>query len=145
MSVPSPKGYQSEAIEFLSGAIGSLVKLDPTNSRLIVFKSPTGSGKTLVVAFALDMAHEEYGNRGFVTLWLSPGKGDLHKQSARSLASMLESSSMQVKLLDSRDDIVANENPSSGTIFVVNWEKLRSQDSDGFSNKMLKSRTKLIL
>jgi type III restriction enzyme len=138
MSVPSPKGYQSEAIEFLSGAIGSLVKLDPTNSRLIVFKSPTGSGKTLVVAFALDMAHEEYGNRGFVTLWLSPGKGDLHKQSARSLASMLESSSMQVKLLDSRDDIVANENPSSGTIFVVNWEKLRSQDSDGFSNKMLK-------
>lgn len=142
MSIPTPKAYQSEAIEFLSVAIGSLLKKETTDSRLIVLKAPTGSGKTLVVAFSLAAAHETFTNRGFVTLWLSPGKGDLHKQSARSVKAMLSASTMQVQLLDSQDDIVANENPTAGTIFVVNWEKLRAQDKDGFSNKMQKEGEK---
>lgn len=142
MSIPTPKAYQSEAIEFLDSAISSLLKTPEANDRLIVLQAPTGSGKTLVVAYALAVANESHSNRKFVTLWLSPGKGDLHKQSARSLKSMLEGSVVKVQLLDSQDDIVANENPTGGTIFVVNWEKLRAQDKDGFSNRMQKEGEK---
>ena len=145
MSVPTPKAYKGEAIDFLSDAIGSLLEKELTDSsvsRLIVLKSPPGSGKTLIVAFSIAAAHERVRNRGFVTLWLSPGKGDLHKQTAKSLKNMLANTTLQVQLLETRDDLVANKNPADGSIFVVNWEKLRAQDSEGFSNKMLKAGEK---
>ena len=123
MATPEPKEYQSRAILGITDALSSLLSRDQGADRLVVFKAPTGSGKTLSAAYALNKTFERPGNKDFIVLWLSPGKGDLHKQSKNALDLFLANTSMDVVLLDTRDDIVANAKPQSGQIFVVNWEK----------------------
>lgn len=138
MSGPEAVSYQSEAIEKISNVLSKLLGTAENKNRVLVFKAPTGSGKTLMVGYALSKTHTHLGVAPFIVLWLSPGKGDLHKQSARALTRMLSDSSLDVKLLDSRDDIVANTTPESGTVFVVNWEKLRTEKDGEWANKMLR-------
>jgi superfamily II DNA or RNA helicase len=57
MSKPELKRYQETARDKLSAAIRSLLGKDSHEDRLIVFKSPTGSGKTLTMAYALSAVH----------------------------------------------------------------------------------------
>jgi len=135
---PEPKEYQSEAIVKIADALTTLLAVSESEDRLVILKAPTGSGKTLVTAYALAKTHDRPQNPPFIVLWLSPGRGNLHKQSARTLTSMLANSSLAVKLLESRDDIVANSFPVSGTVFVVNWEKLRTEKNGEWGNKMLR-------
>ena len=139
MGAPEPKEYQSKAITEIADALTSLLSRDEGADRLVVFKAPTGSGKTLSAAYSINKTFERPGNRGFIVLWLSPGKGDLHKQSKNALDGFLSNTSMDVILLDTRDDIVANSKPQSGQIFVVNWEKLRTEKAGEWANKLLKS------
>jgi type III restriction enzyme len=138
MSGPAPKDYQDKAITKLSDTLSRLLSVNTDADRLVVLKSPVGSGKTLTTAYALARTHDNPLNKPFIVLWLSPGRGKLHQQSARALKAVLAGSSLDVKLLDTRDDIVANVEPSSGTIFVVNWEKIRSEKDGEWSNKMLR-------
>jgi len=138
VAAPAPKEYQAKAITSIADSLSSLLSRDPGADRLVVFKAPTGSGKTLSTAYALNRTFERPGNPGFIVLWLSPGKGDLHKQSAKALDGFLANTSMEVVLLDTRDDIVANSKPNSGQIFVVNWEKLRTEKDGEWANKLLK-------
>jgi type III restriction enzyme len=138
MATPEPKEYQARAILGITDALSSLLSRDQGADRLVVFKAPTGSGKTLSAAYALNKTFERPGNKDFIVLWLSPGKGDLHKQSKNALDVFLANTSMDVVLLDTRDDIVANAKPQSGQIFVVNWEKLRTEKAGEWANKLLK-------
>jgi type III restriction enzyme len=138
MSKPELKQYQETARDKLSNAIRSLLGRDSFDDRLIVFKSPTGSGKTLTMAYALAATHSHPNRPEFIVLWLSPGKGGLHLQSARALKFFLEGTSMKVRVLESRDDITADPSPTSGTVLVVNWEKLFRQEDGEFTNVMLR-------
>jgi type III restriction enzyme len=138
MSTIEPKEYQSKAITKITDAMTRLLRYPTRMDRVVVLKSPTGSGKTLIAAQTLAALHRDPLSPRFIVLWLSPGNGDLHKQSARALTSMLDNSSLDVKLLDSRDDIVANAIPAPGTVFVVNWQKLRSQRDGVWSNRMVR-------
>jgi len=104
VAAPEPKEYQAKAITSIADSLSSLLSRDPGADRLVVFKAPTGSGKTLSTAYALNRTFERPGNPGFIVLWLSPGKGDLHKQSAKALDGFLANTSMEVVLLDTRDD-----------------------------------------
>ena len=137
MSAPEPMAFQSLAIGKIADAIVGLTHLEPSKERLIVFRAPTGSGKTLMAAYSLSQAFSRPGSREFIVLWLSPGKGDLHKQSAKSLHRLLADSPLTVRLLDSQDDIVRFQDPKPGTVFVVNWEKLRTEKDGEWANKML--------
>ena len=145
MNAPEPKEYQSDAITKVTDALSKLLLYPTRTDRVVVLKAPTGSGKTLISSYTLAALHDKPQNPPFIVLWLSPGKGDLHKQSARALSAMLSNSSLEVKLLDSRDEIVANANPTSGTVFVVNWEKLRTEKDGEWANKMLKKGEKVNL
>ena len=138
MSKPELKQYQETARDKLSNAIRSLLGRDSFDDRLIVFKSPTGSGKTLTMAYALAATHSHPNRPEFIVLWLSPGKGGLHLQSARALKFFLEGTSMKVRVLESRDDIAADPSPASGSVLVVNWEKLFRQEDGEFTNVMLR-------
>lgn len=138
MSKPEMKQYQETARDKLSAAIRSLLGKDSHDDRLIVFKSPTGSGKTLTMAYALAAAHSHPNRPEFIVLWLSPGKGGLHRQSERALKAFLEGTSMKVRVLESRDDIEADPSPASGSVLVVNWEKLFRQEDGEFTNVMLR-------
>ena len=127
-----PAGDQPNAIKGLVDGLKS-------GLRKQTLLGVTGSGKTLSAAYSINKTFERPGNRGFIVLWLSPGKGDLHKQSKNALDGFLSNTSMDVILLDTRDDIVANSKPQSGQIFVVNWEKLRTEKAGEWANKLLKS------
>jgi type III restriction enzyme len=135
---PELRTYQEKARDAITGAVLGLLGKDSTNDRLVVFQSPTGSGKTVTMAYALAAAHAHPNRRDFVVLWLSPGKGGLHRQSARALEYFLEGSTMRVRVLDSREDIEADPNPASGTVLVVNWEKLFRKKNGEFTNVMLR-------
>jgi len=138
MTKPELKQYQENARDKLSSAIRSLLGKDSNDDRLIVFKSPTGSGKTLTMAYALAAVHGLPNRSEFIVLWLSPGKGKLHLQSARALRAFLERTSMKVRVLESRDDINTDVTPASGSVLVVNWEKLFRQEDGEFTNVMLR-------
>ncbi len=97
------------------------------------------------MAYALANANESPINKPFIVLWLSPGTGGLHLQSARALANFLEDSSINVKLLDGPDDIASSANPSAGDLFVVNWEKLNEEKDGKWANLMVRNGEKVNL
>jgi len=135
---PELKQYQEKARDEITQGILSMLGKDHSDDRLIIFRAPTGSGKTVTMAYALANAHAHPNRSEFIVLWLSPGKGGLHLQSARALRYFLEGTSMQVRVLESRDDIDANPSPVSGSVLVVNWEKLFRQEEGEFTNVMLR-------
>ena len=138
MNTPEPREYQANRITKISDALSKLLKNPSHPDRIVVLKAPTGSGKTLMAAYTLANTYGRPQNRPFIVLWLSPGKGKLHQQSARALTFLLANSPMDVKLLEDRDDIISNARPVAGTVFVANWEKLRSEKDGEWANKMLR-------
>lgn len=109
---------------------GAKYKLTSQN-KVFVFKSPTGSGKTFmmsqVVARMADSDNVDFNTMDLCFLWVSIGKGDLEKQSAKSLKEAFDGSP-QVTMLEaftgSKDVIEKNE------VIVFNWEKIRSRDRE---------------
>jgi type III restriction enzyme len=138
MTRPQPKAFQLRAIEKISNSITTLTKKDSSLDRLVIFKSPTGSGKTLMVASALSDAFQKPTDTKFIVLWLSPSEGKLHSQTAKALSWILEDSAMVVHLLDTREDVVRYQDPEPGTIFVANWDKLRAEKDGEFTNIMVR-------
>ena len=89
----------------------------------IVFKSPTGSGKTLMTAEVLRRLPEDFSLAGqnLVFLWLAPR--ELHAQSFRKLSGILADSAYHLVNIDnglSAGSVRAN------TILFSNWEKLNT-------------------
>lgn len=109
--------YQQDAVDTLSDAIEAVAAC-ADRDRLIVFSAPTGSGKTIMLAGALDRAA-----RSHAVLWLTPGKGGLADQSARALRAHLDASPLIVERLTS--EWLGNHSlVEQGTILVANWESL---------------------
>jgi type III restriction enzyme len=120
------KQFQENAVQSILA--GAKYKLTSQN-KVFVFKSPTGSGKTFmmsqVVARMVDSDNIDFNTMDMCFLWVSIGKGDLEKQSAKSLKEAFDGSP-QVTMLEafagSRDIIEKNE------VIVFNWEKIRTRD-----------------
>jgi type III restriction enzyme len=118
--------YQRTAVAQLAEALTHLVprlELD----QFICFQAPTGSGKTVMLAQALADSTEQLTEAPFVTLWLSPGDGGLHAQSARRLRQELRSTPLTVELLD-EPFLRSNPAAAPGTVLVVNWESVVTRD-----------------
>ena len=78
------KKYQETAIDNLILSVADLLQKD-TKNKVCIFQSPTGSGKTVMVAKFIEGLIREYPDLDFCFLWASIGKGELHKQSKKSL------------------------------------------------------------
>ena len=120
------KKYQENAVEELILKSKLLLKKD-VDGKAIVFKAPTGSGKTFTISQYIKQFVEELRGIDICFLWLSPGEGNLHLQSYKSLKDDL-GGYLSVVLLDqeffgSRRTIDADE------VVVCNWQKLSSKDS----------------
>ncbi|NYV68147.1 DEAD/DEAH box helicase family protein [Bacillus sp. Gen3] len=91
------------------------------NENEIVLKSPTGSGKTIILTHFID----EYGKGHFnnVFIWLTPGKGDLEEQSKEKMDKYIKNSS--TKLLS---DVLISGFKENDACFI-NWEKLTKKGS----------------
>ena len=76
------KNYQESAIEELLTYSNLYFKRD--GKETIVFQAPTGSGKTFTIAkYMVELVNSI--ERDLCFLWISIGKGELHKQSMKSV------------------------------------------------------------
>lgn len=119
------KDYQETALNDLIKSVSDLLAKDAPN-KVCVFQSPTGSGKTVIVAKFIEGIIKELPDEDLCFLWISIGKGELHKQSKRSLEKIFDGFPRCVLVEDefsgSRNIINQNE------VVVVNWEKLRDKN-----------------
>lgn len=122
------KEYQVNAIGQLVKSVSELLAKD-TNNKVCVFQSPTGSGKTVMVAKFIEEIIKELPLTDLCFLWVSIGKGDLHKQSKKSLERIFDGfpnvNLLEEEFFGSRNYIEQNE------VVVVNWEKLYSKYNSG--------------
>ncbi len=131
------KQYQQIAIDELIKSVGELLCKDSQN-KICVFQSPTGSGKTVMVAKFIEGIIKDLPDIDLCFIWVSIGKGELHKQSKNSLDNIFEGfpkcELVEEEFFGSRTFIDQNE------VVVVNWEKLRSKDklSGDWKNKVMK-------
>jgi type III restriction enzyme len=122
------KEYQVNAIGQLVKSVSELLAKDASN-KVCVFQSPTGSGKTVMVAKFIEEIIKELPETDLCFLWVSIGKGDLHKQSKKSLEIIFDGfpnvNLLEEEFFGSRNYIEQNE------VVVVNWEKLYSKYASG--------------
>jgi type III restriction enzyme len=108
--------------EFQLNAIGSLIESINDGNNEVMLKSPTGSGKTIILTHFMD----EYGkgNIGNVFVWLTPGKGDLEEQSKEKMDKYIHNSS--TKLLSS----VMTDGFKENDACFINWEMLTKKGNN---------------
>ena len=125
MSIKTLKRYQENAVEELLLKTRLLLEKN-RDKRTIVFQSPTGSGKTFMMAKYIEQLIKEDEESDICFLWVSIGKGNLHIQSYNSLKNEFNGFPyvylLEQEFFGSRETIDKNE------IVVVNWEKLRTKD-----------------
>ena len=103
------KNFQLEAVKSLFNAMDTLI-------RDIILKSPTGSGKTIILTYFMHQYIQSFSKNIFV--WLTPGKGNLAEQSKAKMDKYIHDS--QTKLLS---DVMIDGFKENDNCFI-NWEKL---------------------
>lgn len=108
--------------EFQLKAIGELKDAMENSKRDIVLKSPTGSGKTIMLTNFTDEYCKSVPN--IVFIWLTPGKGDLEEQSKAKMDKYIHNA--QTKLLA---DVMTSGFAENDCCFI-NWEKLTKKGNN---------------
>ena len=97
-------------------AIDSLMEAMHNDKREIIFKSCTGSGKTIILTHFIDTYIRSFCNTAFI--WLTPGKGNLEEQSKEKMDRYIYGASTKL-LCD-----VMTSGFNAGDSCFINWEKL---------------------
>lgn len=117
------KKYQEVALDKLISRTKDFFSED--GNETIVFQAPTGSGKTFIATQYINNIIKEL-QEDICFLWVSIGKGELHKQSfknvKREISDEIECSILEDEFFGSRDKIRQNE------VVFLNWEKIRAKD-----------------
>ena len=136
------KEYQRSAVDDLIYRNKKLLEKNE-KGKICIFQAPTGAGKTVIIAKFIEEFIKELPETDLCFIWVSPGKGELHIQSKKSLDNIF-GGAPRVSLLEneftgSRERIVRNE------VVVVNWEKLRNKDREtgDWKNIIMKDGEKL--
>lgn len=103
--------------EFQSNAIDKVVFLLNSNKEEIVIQSPTGSGKTILLSFAIKNYLKSNTNP-HCFFWFSPGNGELEEQSKDKFSRLVP----EYDTL-SLDEAIRNGFRENQVVFV-NWEML---------------------
>ncbi|MGM9873765.1 MAG: DEAD/DEAH box helicase [Bacilli bacterium] len=132
------KNYQRDVVDELIGYIDLGFK--SKNRKEIVFKAPTGSGKTFMASSLFEELAEEYSEINFCILWACPGKGDLHKQSYDAVKTYLGGNPV-CSLLE-EDFFGSRKYIKNKEIVFINWEKLIQKDkgTGSWANNLMKEQ-----
>ena len=114
------KQFQRDAIRDLNAAMAV------RGSRDIIFKSPTGSGKTIVLTHFMSEYMKDNGRTVFV--WLTPGKGGLEEQSKAKMDLYCHNASTK-----NLDDVMTGGFAAGDAVFI-NWEKLTKKGSNALKD-----------
>jgi type III restriction enzyme len=125
------KKYQRIAINDLLTKAKRLLAKD--GERVCVFKAPTGSGKTIMVADFLQQIASEQLQQEYAFIWIS--SYDLHTQSKEKLQRHLTDSSYTLSSLEEVQDDAFRSNE----IVFVNWHSLTKKNRKGeWSNVLMR-------
>ena len=114
-------------MNFQLKAIKNLLEcMEDDSVREIVLKSPTGSGKTIMLTHFMDEYTKEHAKTVFV--WLTPGKGDLETQSKDKMDKYIHNA--QTKLLADVMTCGFEENDAC----FINWEKLTKKGNNALKD-----------
>jgi len=113
--------YQDKAAREL--LIKSEELLSTGNPKTLVFKAPTGSGKTIIIAEFLTRFSDDHDHSPCAFIWAAPHK--LHEQSKEKLEQYFENTrAMECSFFEDLDDRQIGENE----ILFFNWESIRRED-----------------
>ena len=115
-----------ELKEFQLAAVKSLFEAMDKPVRDIILKSPTGSGKTIILTYFMHQYIQSFSKTVFV--WLTPGKGNLEEQSKAKMDKYIHAS--QTKLLSDVMTAGFEENDSC----FINWEKLTKKGNNALKD-----------
>lgn len=108
--------------DFQLEAVKSLFKAMDAPARDIILKSPTGSGKTIILTYFMHQYVQSYAHTVFV--WLTPGKGNLEEQSKDKMDKYIHAA--QTKLLS---DVMTSGFDENDCVYI-NWEKLTKKGNN---------------
>ncbi len=115
-----------ELKEFQLNAVKKLFEAMETPARDIILKSPTGSGKTIILTYFMHQYIQSFPKTVFV--WLTPGKANLEEQSKAKMDKYIHAS--QTKLLSDVMTAGFEENDSC----FINWEKLTKKGNNALKD-----------
>lgn len=109
-----------------------------TNSKLlkkdgVILKSPTGSGKTLILLEYIERYLTERREDDTVFVWFTPGAGELEEQSQQEMDKRLKH--REALLLS---DILTNGFSAGDTVFI-NWEQVNKDSNAAMTDNERKS------
>ncbi|GBE20099.1 type III restriction enzyme, res subunit [archaeon BMS3Abin17] len=127
MTIIHLKKFQEEAIRQLRKQFLELWKT--TNRKLpLILKSPTGSGKTVMIAqFLKDMSNDPQFNVDKSYLWFSFNE-ESYVQSKNKLFDYYGGAN-ELNLLDLND--LSNGKLEKNNVFFINWQKIKSSTKEG--------------
>src|SRR4030043_1621852 len=117
------KTYQENTVDELLGKAKKLLKY--SSEKKLVFKSPTGSGKTIMMAeFLKQLVNERDVRKSLGFIWTAPRQ--LHIQSRDKLEKYFEKSrALKCSYFEDLDDREISENE----ILFFNWESINRADN----------------
>lgn len=127
-------GLTLNLFEFQEDAVMQLLDLtsNSNSKQTIVMKSPTGSGKTIIlIGFVDEYLYNVNPNTAFI--WLCPGKGDLEEQSRQKMLKVAPHRNTQ-----SLFDALQNGFPAGSTTFI-NWELVTKKDNTSIKDSERKN------
>jgi len=115
--------YQLNAIQKLKDKSNELLNLHGNHT--IVFKAPTGSGKTVIMAeFLKNFVEQRNDDKTFSFIWTAPRK--LHSQSKEKLEKhYIDSMALKCSGFEDLSDRMIGENE----ILFLNWESINKKDN----------------
>ena len=120
------KDYQKEAVRRLKENIIDMLSWSGMRQK-IVFKAPTGSGKTVMTSALLDELKSELETKFMecAYIWIAPNK--LHIQSYMSFRNFFsETRSLRPVMFDEADP---TEGLRSGEVLFLNWESINKENA----------------
>lgn len=118
------KNYQEKAIVKLKTEVNEL--LESQNDEVVIFKSPTGSGKTLMTAeFLRRLIDARIDGKKFAFVWIAVNK--LHDQSRNSLKKYYDQHGVALRCSYFQD--LENRQIKQNEILFLNWASINKEDN----------------
>ena len=117
------KDYQTKAVNKLIEITISLLRCSG-DRKILVFKAPTGAGKTVMASEMLDRLTTELADEGreVAVIWIAPNK--LHQQSYMKMKNFFTETRVLTPVMYDELDHSIDGYIKPGEIFFVNWESI---------------------
>lgn len=100
---------------------------DMNAKKKIILKSPTGSGKTIILLAYIEDYLANIDNE-MIFIWLTPGKGNLEEQSKEKMSKLIPNA----KIGDISNILLQGFNV--GTTYFVNWEMITNKKNNALKD-----------